>query len=88
MRFDQRPVERRQRFREQRVIGGAPLDLPSRLAKPRQRPVRSAEQRGDLRLTIGCSYDMATVDLGASIACSALRTVPTSVMIPVNMNGA
>ena len=32
--------------------------------------VRSAEQRGDLRLTIGCSYDLATVDLGASIACS------------------
>jgi riboflavin synthase len=32
--------------------------------------VRSAEQRGDLRLTIGCGYDMAAVDLGASIACS------------------
>ena len=32
--------------------------------------VRSVEQRGDLRLTIGCSYDMDTVDLGASIACS------------------
>ena len=32
--------------------------------------VRSAEQRGDLRLTIDCSYDLATVDLGASIACS------------------
>ena len=32
--------------------------------------VRSAEQKSDLRLTIGCSYDMATVDLGASIACS------------------
>ena len=32
--------------------------------------VRSAEQRGDLRLTIGCGFDMATVDLGASIACS------------------
>lgn len=32
--------------------------------------VRSAERRGDLRLVIGCSYDMATVDLGASIACS------------------
>ena len=32
--------------------------------------VRSVEQRGDLRLTIGCGYDMATVDLGASIACS------------------
>lgn len=32
--------------------------------------VRSVEQRGDLRLIIGCSYDMDTVDLGASIACS------------------
>ena len=32
--------------------------------------VRSVEQKGDLRLTIGCSYDMDTVDLGASIACS------------------
>ena len=32
--------------------------------------VRSVEQRGDLRLTIGCEYDMGTVDLGASIACS------------------
>jgi riboflavin synthase len=32
--------------------------------------VRSAEQRGDLRLTVGCGYDLATVDLGASIACS------------------
>ena len=32
--------------------------------------VRSAEQRGDLRLTIACGYDLATVDLGASIACS------------------
>ena len=32
--------------------------------------VRSAEQRGDLRLTIGTLYDTATIDLGASIACS------------------
>ena len=32
--------------------------------------IRSVEQRGDRRLTIGCSYDMDTVDLGASIACS------------------
>jgi riboflavin synthase len=32
--------------------------------------VRKAEQRGDLRLTIGCGYDMDSVDLGASIACS------------------
>ena len=34
--------------------------------------VRSAEQRGDLRLTIACGYDMASVDLGASIACSGV----------------
>jgi len=32
--------------------------------------VRRVEQRGDLRLIIGCSYDMDTVDLGASISCS------------------
>ncbi len=32
--------------------------------------VRKLEQKGDLRLTVGCSYDMDTVDLGASIACS------------------
>ena len=32
--------------------------------------VRSIEQRGDLRLVIGCDYDMSSVDLGASIACS------------------
>jgi riboflavin synthase len=32
--------------------------------------VRSAEQRGDLRLVIACGYDMDGVDLGASIACS------------------
>jgi len=32
--------------------------------------VRTAEQRGDLRLVIDCGYDMAGVDLGASIACS------------------
>jgi riboflavin synthase len=32
--------------------------------------VRSVEQRGDLKLVIGCGYDMDTVDLGASIACS------------------
>ena len=32
--------------------------------------VRKAEQRGDLRLTIGSAFDMDTVDLGASIACS------------------
>ena len=34
--------------------------------------VRSAEERGDLRLVIGCGYDMAGVGLGASIACSGV----------------
>ncbi len=34
--------------------------------------VRSAEQRGDLRLTIACGYDLATVALGSSIACSGV----------------
>jgi riboflavin synthase len=34
--------------------------------------VRSAEQRGDLRLVIGTAYDLDTVDLGASIACSGV----------------
>ena len=34
--------------------------------------VRSAEQRGDLRLVIGSGYDLATVQLGASIACSGV----------------
>ena len=34
--------------------------------------VRKAEQRGDLRLTIATSYDPATIDLGASIACSGV----------------
>jgi riboflavin synthase len=34
--------------------------------------VRSAEQRGDLRLQIATGYDMDTVDLGASIACSGV----------------
>ena len=34
--------------------------------------IRSVEQRGDMRLTIGCGYDMAGVDLGASIACSGV----------------
>ena len=32
--------------------------------------ILAVEQRGDLRLRIGCRYDMSTVDLGASIACS------------------
>ena len=31
-----------------------------------------AEQRGDLRLRIRTGYDLATVDLGASIACSGV----------------
>src|SRR5947209_4427083 len=34
--------------------------------------VRSAEMRGDLRLVVGTSYDMADIDLGASIACSGV----------------
>lgn len=34
--------------------------------------VRAAEQRSDLRLTIGCGYNLETVDLGASIACSGV----------------
>jgi riboflavin synthase len=34
--------------------------------------IRGAEPRGDLRLMIGCGYDMATVELGASIACSGV----------------
>lgn len=32
--------------------------------------IRSAEQRGDLRLVIGTAYDMESVAIGASIACS------------------
>jgi riboflavin synthase len=34
--------------------------------------VRKAEQRGDLRLQIQTGYDLDTVDLGASIACSGV----------------
>lgn len=34
--------------------------------------VVAAEQRGDLRLRIACAYDLQTVDLGASIACSGV----------------
>ncbi len=34
--------------------------------------VRSVDQRGDLRLTIASGYDLSTVDLGASIACSGV----------------
>jgi riboflavin synthase len=32
--------------------------------------VRSVEQRGDLRLVVATDYDMATLDIGASVACS------------------
>jgi riboflavin synthase len=32
--------------------------------------VRAVEQRGDVRLVIACGYDMDSVELGASIACS------------------
>ena len=34
--------------------------------------VLAHEERGDLRVTIACGYDMGTVDLGASIACSGV----------------
>jgi len=34
--------------------------------------VRKAEQRGDLRLEVATGYDTATIDLGASIACSGV----------------
>ena len=34
--------------------------------------IRTAEQRGDLRLVICCHYDMSTVAIGASIACSGV----------------
>jgi riboflavin synthase len=34
--------------------------------------IRSTEQRGDLRMVIGTSYDMASVAIGASIACSGV----------------
>jgi riboflavin synthase len=34
--------------------------------------IEAAEQRGDLRLRIACGYDMESVDLGASIACSGV----------------
>jgi riboflavin synthase len=34
--------------------------------------VRKSEQRGDLRLEITTGYDLATVDLGASISCSGV----------------
>ena len=34
--------------------------------------IESAQQRGDLRAVIRTGYDMASVDLGASIACSGV----------------
>ena len=34
--------------------------------------IESAEQRGDLRVRIHCPYDPATIDIGASIACSGV----------------
>lgn len=34
--------------------------------------VQAVEMRGDMRARIGCGYDMATVDLGASIACDGV----------------
>ena len=34
--------------------------------------VVSAEQKADLRLTIRCGYDLSSIDLGASIACSGV----------------
>lgn len=34
--------------------------------------INSTEQRGDLRAVIACGYDMAGVDIGASIACSGV----------------
>src|SRR6476646_420836 len=34
--------------------------------------VRKSEQRGDLRLEIATDYDLATVEIGASVACSGV----------------
>ena len=34
--------------------------------------IEAVEARGDLRVRIGCGYDMSGVDLGASIACSGV----------------
>lgn len=34
--------------------------------------IRSVREKGDLRLAIGCDYDLSTVDMGASIACSGV----------------
>jgi riboflavin synthase len=32
--------------------------------------ITKAEQRGDLRLVISCGYDVASLEIGASVACS------------------
>ncbi|MDO5658094.1 MAG: riboflavin synthase [Paracoccus sp. (in: a-proteobacteria)] len=37
-----------------------------------QGEIRSIEQRGDIQARIGCGYDMAGVDIGASIACDGI----------------
>tara|TARA_R110002124_G_scaffold74781_8_gene200793 strand:- start:595 stop:1203 length:609 start_codon:yes stop_codon:yes gene_type:complete len=34
--------------------------------------IESLDQRGDLRVKIKCGYDMSSVDMGASIACSGI----------------
>ncbi len=34
--------------------------------------IEAVDARGDLRVRIGCGYDMGGVDLGASIACSGV----------------
>lgn len=34
--------------------------------------IQKTDQRGDLRLVIGCGYDMSGVAIGASIACSGV----------------
>ena len=34
--------------------------------------IAAVEDRGDLRVRIACTYDPATIDLGASIACSGV----------------
>ncbi|MBV9882518.1 MAG: riboflavin synthase [Sphingomonadaceae bacterium] len=34
--------------------------------------IESVETRGDLRVRIGCGFDLADLDLGASIACSGV----------------
>ena len=34
--------------------------------------IAATENRGDLRVRVACDYDLGTVDLGASIACSGV----------------